>query len=49
MAKHRKRRNHKAPQTKSKPEQRDWTGILINSLIDLLIGALLIIIDKMID
>jgi len=49
MAKHRKRRNHKAPQTKSKSEQRDWTAILISSLIDLLIGTLLIVIDKLID
>lgn len=49
MAKQRKRRKPSAPQTKSKPEKRDWNGILINSLIDLLIGTLLIIISKLID
>lgn len=35
---------------KSKPHsERDWTGILISALIDLLIGTVLLIIDKMMD
>lgn len=35
---------------KSKPNNtRDWTGILIGALIDLLIGTLLIIIQQMMD
>lgn len=35
---------------KSKPRSsRDWTGILIGALIDLLIGLLLHIIEKMMD
>lgn len=35
---------------KSKPKStRDWTGILIGALIDLLIGTVLLIIGKMID
>lgn len=35
---------------KSKPHsERDWTGILIGALIDLLIGLLLHIIEKMMD
>ena len=49
MAKQKKRGKPKAPQTKSKSTQRDWTGILINSLIDLLIGTLLIIISKILE
>ena len=35
---------------KSKPNNtRDWTGLLIGALIDLLIGLLLHIIEKMMD
>lgn len=35
---------------KSKPKsERDWTGILIQTLIDLLIGTVLLIIEKIID
>lgn len=35
---------------KSKPKSsRDWTGILIGALIDLLIGLLLLIIQEMMD
>lgn len=35
---------------KSKPNStRDWTGLLIGALIDLLIGTVLLIIGKIID
>lgn len=35
---------------KSKPRSsRDWTGILIGALIDLLIGTVLLIIGKMME
>lgn len=35
---------------KSKPHSsRDWTGILIGALIDLLIGTVLLIIEKMME
>lgn len=34
---------------KSKPTKRDWTGILINALIDLLIGTVLLLIGKTMD
>lgn len=44
-----KRRRKVRPKTKSKPNERDWTGILINSLVDLLVGTLLIIITIVID
>jgi hypothetical protein len=34
---------------KSKSTKRDWTGILINALIDLLIGTVLLLIGKTMD
>ena len=35
---------------KSKPRSsRDWTGILIGALIDLLVGTVLLVIAKIID
>lgn len=41
---------YKPKHEKSKPNStRDWTGILIGALLDLLIGLLLHIIEKMME
>ena len=50
MARKTKRVNHNKRAKKSKPNStRDWTGILIGALVDLLIGAVLLIIGKMME
>ncbi len=41
---------YKPKHEKSKPHSsRDWTGILIGALIDLLVGTVLLVIAKIID
>ncbi len=41
---------YKPKHEKSKPNNtRDWTGLLIGALIDLLVGTVLLIIGKIID